>query len=88
MLGEAQQQPHGPRLDPSGLSISRNLAGGGIDAPGADAKHSFGGGFHAGSSEYAVSLNGRATPAEYTNIAKKHGPLSGRCSASDGTRLR
>jgi hypothetical protein len=46
-LGEAQQQPHGPHIYPSGFSISRNLAGHRIDAPVADAKHCRGWAFHA-----------------------------------------
>jgi hypothetical protein len=49
VLGETQQQSHRPHLDPSGLSISRNLAGRRTDGPGADAKHCSGRAFHAGS---------------------------------------
>lgn len=48
MFGEAEEQAHGSRLDAGCLFIARDLAGGWIDAPVADAKHCRGWGFHAG----------------------------------------
>ena len=67
VLGKAQQQPHRPHFYPSRLSVSRNLTGGRIDAPGTDAKRCRGGAFHAGVGCLPLSLNRKATRADYTD---------------------
>jgi hypothetical protein len=33
MLRQAEQQPHRPHLEPGGFAVTRNLAGGRVDAP-------------------------------------------------------
>ena len=48
VLGEAEQETHGANFDAGSFAVAHDLAGGGIDVPGANAKWGCGWAFHAG----------------------------------------